>query len=81
MITWVDSSGMEGWQHLEHIKECWDNLDVVSVGWILEESDEAVLVVPHIASHGQNKGGQGRGDLTIPRCAIKELTILSEEPC
>jgi hypothetical protein len=79
LVHWVDSSGGEGWVPMSAIKENWDELKVTTVGWLIEESEEAILVVPHIAKCGNHL--QGRGDLSIPVCAITEYTVLEEHDC
>jgi len=78
LIRWVDSYGCGAvWNELESAKaflhEC------VSVGWIVKDSADAVVVVPHLSPQCDDIGAeeQGCGDMTIPICAIRSIEDVS----
>ena len=48
---------------------------VVSVGWLVRETESAVLLALSIA-----EGGQGRQTFTVPKSAIKRMVRLSPRP-
>ena len=71
IIEWVDSySVYEGW---DFIKELSDPKIVkcLSVGWILKETEDCILLMPHISDTNDKETlGAGRGGLTIPKISI-----------
>ena len=65
VIEWVDSCSLRGGHWHSH--EDGEQLSVdrcKSVGWILKEDKECVVIVPHTASHSIG------GELCIPKVAI-----------
>ena len=46
-IEWIDSHGGRGWQDLGQIEAAAALLHVRSVGWLVTESDECKVIVPH----------------------------------
>ena len=69
LIRWMDARGVgSDWESLEDIElqvtEC------QSVGWVLAERDDCVLVVPHIVLSPNHDPEQGCGDMAIPKSAI-----------
>ena len=51
-------------------------LQCKSVGWLLAENKECVILVPHIAGDKCDAVLQGCGDLTIPADSITKVTVL-----
>lgn len=77
LVEWLDSHSGRGWQQLEEIEQAAEPLYCRSVGWLVKETKECKVLVPHIA--GEANGDiilLGCGDLTIPIKAIKRLTVL-----
>jgi len=71
-IEWVDSRQANGWRHVDEIEV--DELKVCSIGWKILETEEVVCISGH---YGLPPNPQFCGDMTIPKCAIKEiLTVL-----
>lgn len=78
LVEWLDSyGGTTGWKVLE---ECTpDPLVCRSVGWLLHDTEQYAVIVPHLVQPGEESriAAQGRGDLTIPRAAIRSVRDLS----
>lgn len=77
-ITWKDSYGCgHEWSTLEDAVV--EPHYAQSVGWLVKENDEAVLIVPHVSPRHEDIGAreQGCGDMTIPKCSIVEMKQLT----
>ncbi len=77
LVEWLDSHSGRGWQDFEGFKRVAEPLYCQSVGWLVEETKECKVIVPHIA--GERNGDimlQGCGDLTIPAKAILRIRPL-----
>jgi hypothetical protein len=78
LIEWLDShGGMGGWKDLE---ECTPDLLICrSVGWLLHETDQVKVIIPHLIEPDPSThiAAQGRGDMTIPCAAIVSVRELS----
>jgi hypothetical protein len=67
-IKWEDSRGVSAsWVHLEDIES--ETCILMSVGWLLKETDELIHIVPHIGDDPK----QGCGDMVIPKKCILEM--------
>ena len=77
LIEWVDAHAGRGWIDIGRIKKADTPLYCRSVGWLVAESKDCKVIVPHISA-GENRGTllQGCGDLTIPKKAIVSTTVL-----
>jgi hypothetical protein len=78
LIKWVDSYGCgSAWGCTEDLEPrphyCY------SVGWIVKETKDVVVVVPHFSPKNDRIEAveSGCGDMTIPRVAIVEQTKLN----
>lgn len=86
LVEWVDSYGCStNWRHLKEIDD--KRLLCKTVGWILREDDDRLVIVPHITCGLKDEYGMedecGCGDMTIPKEAVKkvtELTLITPEP-
>jgi hypothetical protein len=80
LIEWVDShSGRGDWRDMDEFEDVATPLYCRSVGWLVKETEQAKVIVPHIA--GEANGGitlQGCGDLTIPTAAILKVIPLNK---
>lgn len=70
-VKWADSYGCSSsWESIhEHPPiphYCY------SVGWLVRESEEFVVIIPHISPENDGIGSDelGCGDMTIPKCSI-----------
>jgi len=70
VIVWEDSSTTETmyWERLSDIKNE-PSVISISVGMIVKESDDNIIVIPHI-SDIEIEDGVGCGMMTIPKSAI-----------
>jgi len=75
IVDWVDSTAGEGWKTLREMKGAENGLTCRSVGWILKESKECLVIVPHIAGESlDDPQFQVRGDMSIPKRCILKVT-------
>lgn len=77
-VEWVDSIGCSSrWGEIDDVPPTAHRC--VSVGWLARESDEAILLVPHISL--ENKAidvpESGCGDMTIPNCSVQRIIDLT----
>ena len=81
LVIWVDSSHMgEGWIGFEEL-DCTDaRLLCVSVGFLVQESAHAKLLVPSIADLHEPGNRQAHGSMLIPKVAILAERILRRAP-
>lgn len=70
VIQWIDSTSLSGiWQDDEAVL----NLDldkIVSIGRVIQEDEDSITLVSHVASH------QLAGVMCIPRDVIKKTKVL-----
>lgn len=77
LIEWLDSHAGRGWQTIDRLSLAATPLYCHSVGWLLSQSDECAVLVPHFG--GERNGDQmmqGCGDLVIPAKAIVKVSAL-----
>jgi hypothetical protein len=80
LIEWLDSASGSGWRSLDTIKSQPGALFCSSVGWVVDEAEEYVSLVSHLAREPkQDTPHQGCGDMTIPRPAIQRVVDLTTE--
>lgn len=80
LVEWVDSSVCGGWDTLDGIrKHSAKGQGCRSVGWVSDESEATLVVVPHLTD--DSGVAQGAGAMAIPRVAIQSIEVLdSGEP-
>lgn len=81
LIEWDDAFGVNtDWQSLGLLEG--RDIQVMvcrSVGWLAKETDELVVVIPHLSQlHHSWAEQQGCGDMTIPKSAIRRMVVLRE---
>jgi len=77
MIEWIDSFGCSPeWQSIEHVKLN-EPLTCVSVGKIIAEKDDYVVICPHFTKPHDDLEEQGCGDMTIPKIVIVKRTPMA----
>lgn len=71
LVEWEDSHGVSAsW---EYVSRCNPYVLICrSVGWLLHDGGECIVVVPHLTASDQAKQ-QGCGDMTIPRSAVRSI--------
>lgn len=74
LIEWLDSrQPTQGWQFLEDLeipKAC----KCISMGWLLDEDAERVVIAAH--RNDQDQNDQVMGIMVIPSCSIQKKIIL-----
>lgn len=81
MIDWVDSHSSGGWKPLPEIEKDCEPLLCRSVGWLLCEKNEHVVLVPHLSGMDDEDSVTltcGSGYKIIPVVAIKDRKVLLE---
>jgi len=74
LIEWLDSrQPFSGWQFLKDL-EMPKSCKCISVGWLLEEDADQVVVAAHLNDLG--KDDQVMGVMAIPSCSILKKTLL-----
>lgn len=73
-VKWVDSSGSNGWQMADLVKDQkLELLNIHSVGWLLKEDNDAILIAPHISDGSEIHPQQLCGELAIPKLVITKM--------
>lgn len=75
LIEWRDAAGGAriGWRPMKEV-ERQETATCYSVGFLLRQTKEEVLVVPHVATIGDQSDGDA--ELCIPRSWVKKITVL-----
>ena len=79
-VRWLDSYGCSSeWSEISNADEPVSH-ECLSVGWLVQETSEVIVLVPHYSPAHKRIGAeeQGCGDMTIPKVAIKSRRILCE---
>lgn len=71
-VRWVDSQGGGGWRDVGDAPN-WRPTEIVTVGFVLEDHDDFLVLVQSLASPDADGDSQADGWLTIPRQAILEV--------
>lgn len=77
IVEWVDSHTiLNGWELISDIEEPKKVINV-SVGFIIKETEDNIMIIPHIADiKNPNSFGSGCGEMVIPTIAIIKKTKL-----
>lgn len=68
-VIWTDAETSQGWEHMDEEKPTVP--EVVTVGFLVKESDSVVLVASTI---GHDRSHNSR--ISIPKGMIKSVTVL-----
>ena len=79
-VEWMDhSSSTQRWSKFSELEERCEPLLLVSVGWLLKQNKECIVLVPHKHSDEMTDWTPyGSGDMTIIRSSIKKIIELKE---
>ncbi len=69
MIRWVDSHTNQGWELIRDAAP-YKTMRIHSVGWIVFENKEVVVIAPHLCVT------QYCDTMTIPRVSIEKITVI-----
>lgn len=75
-IEWVDAYGCaDQWEAVNSIQHM--IMKCSSVGWLVYQDKDMIIIVPHLSQHDHKKiEQQSCGDMSIPRSAIKKMKII-----
>lgn len=77
LIEWVDSHvAVGGWKLLDDFDRNAKAPFCRSVGWVVRDDDEIIVVVPHFIEEQGDVARQGCGDMTIPKCSVVRVIDL-----
>jgi hypothetical protein len=77
LVEWKDSvQPVPNWMLLDEAPDL-DAISCVSVGWIISQNDNVVMLVPNLGDH-KDDNAQGCGFIRIPRSAITRIVRLRE---
>jgi hypothetical protein len=76
LVEWIDAFGCASeWAELTDIPP--DTLRCRSVGWLLHDTPECKVIVPHLSDpRHESAKPQGCGDMTIPTQAVLKIIDL-----
>ncbi len=74
-IEWLDAYCLTGWREVKDIDS--EPLTCRTVGWIVKENEDCLVVAPHLSSEDHAEAPlQGNGVLTIPaRSILRTVTL------
>jgi hypothetical protein len=79
-VKWQDSYGVSPvWQEIRAVQV--DAHYCYSVGWVVAESSDCLVIVPHVSPANEHIAApeQGTGDMSIPKRSIVNLVELQVE--
>lgn len=72
-VTWVDITSFEGWKSLKEVRKLTPAI-IKSVGYLVGENSEYVIIVPHFEGVGETEEDLLCGSThCIPRAVIQKL--------
>jgi hypothetical protein len=75
LVEWVDSyRSLASWMDLEDFPD--RPLTCRSVGWLLRDTAECKVIIPHLTADHEDVQKQGCGDMTIPTQAVLKIVDL-----
>jgi hypothetical protein len=79
LIEWVDSySVYETWDFIKELSE--PTLQMCySVGFVIKENDESIMIIPHLSGVSDYSLGAGMGGICIPKACILKINELKYE--
>ena len=78
LVEWMDSRRPEpSWKHLAGSPH-WSAVKCVSVGWLVADDDEKMVLAPNMGDIGDDDNMQLSGELVIPTCCVLSIKPLRE---
>lgn len=76
-VEWYDSASTDGWRKVG-VHEPIDVEDLLcsSVGWVVEESPDVLVISSHLSHKRGGEINQIHSDMAIPKLAIKRVKTL-----
>ena len=78
LVEWIDSAQpISAWMFLEK-KPRLEIIQCVSVGWVVGETDEVLMLAPNLGDIESGGSGQASGFIRIPKSAVTRRVELIE---
>ena len=79
LVEWMDSAQpISAWMFLEN-KPSLETIQCVSVGWVVGETDEVLMLAPNLGDIESGGSAQGSGFIRIPKSAVIRRVVLIED--
>jgi hypothetical protein len=79
-VEWLDAYGCStDWSTMESFAPDDGPVLNYSVGWLLYDVNDCIVLVPHITGENKQCHETGCGDMTIPKCNIIKQQILRKK--
>ena len=70
LVEWIDSAQpISAWMFMEN-KPSLEIIQCVSVGWVVGETDEVLMLAPNLGDIESGGSGQASGFIRIPKSAV-----------
>ena len=78
LVEWEDSAQpTPSWMFLDDAPDL-EIIKCMSVGWIINENDNVLMIAPNIGDYESGGGAQGSAFIRIPKSAIIKTASLQE---
>lgn len=78
VVEWLDSvQPASEWRHLGDTPEL-EVITCLSVGWVVGENRQVLMLAPNIGDYRSGGGAQGCGFMRIAACAVTKITELAD---
>ncbi len=79
LVEWIDSAQpISAWMFLEN-KPSLEIIQCVSVGWLVGETDDVLMLAPNLGDIESGGSGQASGFIRIPKSAVTRRVELVED--
>ncbi|MDA9090917.1 hypothetical protein N9J84_02300 [Porticoccaceae bacterium] len=79
LVEWIDSAQpISAWMFLEN-KPSLEIIQCVSVGWVVGETDEVLMLAPNLGDIESGGAAQGSGFIRIPKSAVTRRVVMVED--
>ena len=79
LVEWIDSAQpIAAWMFLENMPRM-EVIECVSVGWLVAETDEVLMLAPNLGDIQSGGSAQASGFIRIPKLAVTRRVVLVED--
>ena len=79
LVEWIDSAQpISAWMFLEN-KPRLEVIQCVSVGWVVGETDEVLMLAPNLGDIESGGSAQASGFIRIPKSAVTRRVVMVED--
>tara|TARA_E500000178_G_C16995319_1_gene742866 strand:+ start:1170 stop:1466 length:297 start_codon:yes stop_codon:yes gene_type:complete len=78
LVTWTDASGGSslGWRDISEVLSEAHPAKAVSVGYVLAETEDSIVICPHLMLDESGCPERGDGELVIPKGWVERVEYL-----